>query len=171
MTGTPSGPQQVTVIVTAGLQTDFMLWLGRFLKDHIIPTPLQRAGTAPSRPRFVPFLSCPCTQCKDLLCRDPFATCISSPEQMPRVCPAPQKWNLCGRRSMPRWKPTRSRSTPSSQGGECPRQGSVLPTLERSLPVLALPEPTVPKSPASRVPWRWNSVGFQSNPTLCWPSY
>lgn len=32
---------------------------------------------------------------------------------------------------MPRWKPTRSRSTPSSQGGECPQQGSVMPTLQR----------------------------------------
>lgn len=34
---------------------------------------------------------------------------------------------------MPRWKPTRSRNTPSSQGGECHQQGqgSATPTLER----------------------------------------
>lgn len=47
--------------------------------------------------------------------------------QMPRACPAPQKWSHCGRRSTPRWKPTRSRSTPSSQGGECPQWGSSPP--------------------------------------------
>lgn len=47
--------------------------------------------------------------------------------QMPRACPAPQKWSRCGRRSTPRWKPTRSRSTPSSQGGECPQRGSSPP--------------------------------------------
>lgn len=44
--------------------------------------------------------------------------------QTPRACPAPLKWSRCGRRSTPRWKPTRSRSTPSSRGGEyplCPR--------------------------------------------------
>lgn len=74
---------------------------------------------------------------------------------------------------MPRWKPTRSRSTPSSRGGECSRQGSTVPALERGdwaglgwagLSVLALPEPQCP-NPEPLGGWR-DGIFLLSNPIL-----
>lgn len=75
---------------------------------------------------------------------------------------------------MPRWKPTRSRNTPSSQGGECHQQGQggATPTLERggwaqTEPVLPLPEPQCPNpEPSGALEMEFCCFPIQSHPLL-----
>lgn len=77
---------------------------------------------------------------------------------------------------MPRWKPTRSRNTPSSQGGECTSKGKAVPPPSwreeagHRLSLCCLCLSCSAQIPSLRVPLRWNFAAFQSNPTLCWPS-
>lgn len=83
--------------------------------------------------------------------------------QTPRACPAPPKWSRCGKRSTPRWKPTRSRSTPSSRGGECPlRPGA---GSEKALRYESKPPP---RCPDRSLRDGGGSLPSLCKPTLCW---